>query len=383
VTSAVLGDLVTVRGGGTPRKSVPDYYGGGIPWVTPKDMKRPVIDSSRVTLTTAGVTNSPAKLVPSGSVLVVVRSGVLKHTLPVALTSAQVTLNQDMKALVPHEELDGAYLARLLKAWQPEILSWVRATTADNFPIHKLLDLKIDLPALPEQRRIAAILDQADVLRAKRRQVLAHVDTLKQSIFRDMFGTESWDATLGELADVQIGPFGSLLHQEEYITGGVPVINPMHIRDDQLCPDEKFSVIEDKASSLSLYRLRQGDIVLGRRGEMGRAAIATFEHEGMLCGTGSLILRPREVDSTFLHAVVTSPRMKAHLERNSLGATLPNLNATIVKAAPAPRPLRHIQASFADKVAACTGLWNTTRRTLAADDVLFASLQCRAFRGEL
>lgn len=244
-------------------------------------------------------------------------------------------------------------------------------------------ELAIPLPPLPEQRRIAAILDHADALRAKRRQVLAHLDALTQSIFHDMFGNELWAATLGELADVQIGPFGSLLHQSDYVSGGVVVINPMHIRGGTLQPDPEFSVTERKASTLELYRLQSGDVVLGRRGEMARAGVAGAEHAGMLCGTGSIILRPRGVDSRFLHAVVTSPRMKEHLDRRALGATLPNLNAAIVKGSPSPRAIGEAQAMFSAAIGRVDQARADATAACAADDELFASLQYRAFRGEL
>ena len=116
---------------------------------------------------------------------------------------------------------------------------------------------------------------------------------------------------------------------------------------------------------------------------MGRAGIAGPQHVGMLCGTGSLILRPRGVDSRFLHSVVTSSRMKGHLERSSLGATLPNLNATIVKASPAPQAPADAQAEFAERLAAAEATVGSARRAANVDDHLFVSLQSRAFRGEL
>lgn len=283
--------------------------------------------------------------------------------------------------------VDRSYLKRFLKS--PRAIEYyvgkMKGSTARrrSLPPVEFNAMPIPLPPLPEQRRIAAILDHADALRAKRRQVLTHLDALTQSIFNDMFGREVWNSTLGEIANVQIGPFGSLLHKEDYVSGGVPVINPMHIRDGQLQPDDAFSVTETKAASLSLYRLREADVVLGRRGEMGRAGVAGAQHVGMLCGTGSLILRPRGMDSRFLHTVVTSPRMKAHLERSSLGATLPNLNATIVKTSPVPRAPDQAQAAFAEALRAVDESRSGARRAAARDDELFASLQSRAFRGEL
>ncbi|MEI2672377.1 MAG: restriction endonuclease subunit S [Marmoricola sp.] len=279
--------------------------------------------------------------------------------------------------------LDRAYLARFMPLALKTIEDATPFVTVKHLSAKALNAIQVPLPPLPEQRRIAAILDQADALRAKRRQVLTHLDSLTKSIFNDMFGAACWDSTLVDIADVQIGPFGSLLHREDYVSDGVPVINPMHIRDGQLQPDGEFSVSENKAASLSTYRLCQGDVVLGRRGEMGRAGIAGPQHVGMLCGTGSLILRPRGVDSRFLHSVVTSSRMKGHLERSSLGATLPNLNATIVKASPAPQAPADAQAEFAERLAAAEATVGSARRAANVDDHLFVSLQSRAFRGEL
>ncbi len=302
---------------------------------------------------------------------------------PPALDGA--TASTGFTVLRPSRKVVGRYLFHWVR-YDAFVADMVRKATGASYPAVSdriVKDSLLPLPSLDKQRRIAAILDQADALRAKRRRALAHLDDLSQSIFEDMFRFDEWDSQLADLAEVQIGPFGSLLHQEDYVSGGVAVINPMHIRDGQLKPDLGFSVSEAKASSLSHYRLRCGDLVLGRRGEMGRAGIAGGEHEGMLCGTGSLILRPREVDSRFLHAVVTSPRMKAHLERNALGATLPNLNSGIVKASPVPSTNADLQALFTRKLTAVSGAVTVARKNQESIDELFVSLQFRAFRGDL
>lgn len=292
----------------------------------------------------------------------------------------------EFHVLRPGPELDDRYLLHFLR--QPTVrrageMRMTGSAGQKRVPVQFLQALEIPVTNIADQRRIAAILDHADALRAKRRQVLTHLDALPQSIFNDMFRDEAWDLTLSDLADIQIGPFGSLLHRADYIAGGVSVINPTHIREGRLQPDSEFSIDEEKAASLGLYRLREGDLVLGRRGEMGRAGIAGHHHVGMLCGTGSLILRPRAVSSPFLHSVVTSPRMRSHLERSSLGATLPNLNASIVKSSPAPNAPATVQAEFAQRLDSLGKVVASARAASAADDELFASLQSRAFRGEL
>ena len=90
-----------IFGGGTPSKSHPEYFTGSIPWVSPKDMKSLVINDSIDHITEKAIAHSTTNLVPANSVLMVIRSGILKHTLPVAVNSLPVTINQDMKAFVP------------------------------------------------------------------------------------------------------------------------------------------------------------------------------------------------------------------------------------------------------------------------------------------
>lgn len=166
-----LSELCSVHGGGTPTRTNPNFYGADIPWVTPKDMKTWSITGSQVGLTELGLRSGAAKLIPENAILIVIRSGVLKHTLPVAVTRVPVSVNQDMKALVCGPEVDVEYLARYIKWKTPEILQWVRATTADNFSINTLKELPVPLPPLPEQRHIATILDtSSQILDARKPQ---------------------------------------------------------------------------------------------------------------------------------------------------------------------------------------------------------------------
>ncbi|MEV6338715.1 restriction endonuclease subunit S [Nocardia vinacea] len=138
-------------------------------------------------------------------------------------------------------------------------------------------------------------------------------------------------ASLGDVVDVRIGPFGSLLHKEDYTEDGVPLVNPMHIDRGSIVSDRRHSVKEEKAAELAGYRMLPGDVVLGRRGEMGRCAVVQPAESGFLCGTGSLFLRPDErVSPEFLAKLMSSPDMVRLLERESLGTTMPNLNRTIV-----------------------------------------------------
>ena len=103
---ASLKEIADICGGGTPSKARPEFYQGSIPWVSPKDFKGGEIGDSEDHITEEAIRNSAAKLIPAGSVLVVVRSGVLKHRLPVALTRVSVAVNQDVKAFICGPSLD-------------------------------------------------------------------------------------------------------------------------------------------------------------------------------------------------------------------------------------------------------------------------------------
>ena len=113
----------TWSGGGTPSKANPDFWDNGeIPWVSPKDMKTSELNDSQDKITAKAVEASPAKLVPAGSVLMVVRSGILAHTFPVAIAKIDVTLNQDMKAITPKPGIRPEFLAHQLRALSTLIL---------------------------------------------------------------------------------------------------------------------------------------------------------------------------------------------------------------------------------------------------------------------
>ena len=261
-----------------------------------------------------------------------------------------------------------------------------------SFNISSFKKLQIPLPPLDEQKRIAGILDAADALRAKRREALAQLDTLLQSTFLDMFGdpvTNPMGWEVRELKEtksrVQIGPFGSLLHKEDYIVGGVPLVNPMHIVSGQIHVGNEQTVSEQKAATLSNYRLQTGDVVMGRRGEMGRCAIVSDTEAGMLCGTGSLFLRPHpdELSSLFLARTFSSESMKRLLEGLSQGVTMPNLNRTMIEGLKVGLPPLDLQHRFAAIVESVEQQKARQRAHLAELDTLFASLQSRAFRGDL
>ncbi|HTF65088.1 MAG TPA: restriction endonuclease subunit S [Edaphobacter sp.] len=133
------------------------------------------------------------------------------------------------------------------------------------------------------------------------------------------------------LVELQTGPFGSSLHQSDYQKGGIPVINPASIKHERIVPIDRMAVGPATLKRLATFKLRAGDIVMARRGEMGRCAVVTSREEGWLCGTGSLILRlPSCVCARFFVVLIGSPFVREYLGGSAVGATMQNLNQSIL-----------------------------------------------------
>ncbi|HHQ4750594.1 TPA: restriction endonuclease subunit S [Aeromonas veronii] len=144
---------------------------------------------------------------------------------------------------------------------------------------------------------------------------------------------EDWKLEkLGMHVAFRTGPFGSALHKSDYVDGGIPIINPMQIIDGKLEPTYSMAVSDEAAKKLADFRLSAGDIVIGRRGDMGRCAVVSNNENGWLCGTGSMIIRVRpSCDALFLQRLLSSPSVISEIENASAGSTMINLNQSTLR----------------------------------------------------
>jgi type I restriction enzyme S subunit len=154
-----------------------------------------------------------------------------------------------------------------------------------------------------------------------------------------------WEvAQLGKHAKFKTGPFGSALHQSDYVDNGVPVVNPMQILDGKILATTAMSITEAAARKLSDFRLSEGDVIIGRRGEMGRCAFVRREEHGWLCGTGSMIIRTESsLNSQFIQRVLASPPIVAQIQNASVGTTMVNLNQSTLANLVLPIPPTKIE----------------------------------------
>ena len=152
---------------------------------------------------------------------------------------------------------------------------------------------------------------------------------------------ESWKwVRFSELMNsMSTGPFGSMLHKSDYVSNGIPLVNPANIINGCIIASDKMMVSEETVKRLESYVLQTGMIVMGRRGEMGRCAVVGEKENGWLCGTGSFFMMPSTcmfVD--YLSMFFTTPYAKAYLSGASVGTTMSNLNHKILSSMPVPIP---------------------------------------------
>jgi type I restriction enzyme S subunit len=271
--------------------------------------------------------------------------------------SSRVLLNQRVGRfrVLSHENLDYGYLKYFLNSprFQGKVKDTAAGAAQPNISGKQIEAIPIPLPPLPIPKKIAAVLEKADELRKKRQEQIKRLDDLLQATFLDMFGDpvtnpKGWEtAKICDFAEVKIGPFGSLLHVEDYIEDGVPLINPSHIVDGEINPDPKLSLTAKKFEELSAYALLKNDVVIGRRGEIGRCAVV--RKEPFFCGTGSMLIRTKNsLLPDILQNILSSSQVREKLTNEAVGVTMKNLNAGIIKNLVVPLPPTNLQKHFLD-----------------------------------
>lgn len=273
-------------------------------------------------------------LFPAGTV-VFAKSGMSCMTGNVYVLPKPCYVVSHLACVIPNGKY-ASYLKHYFRFNRPNRL--IENPSFPSIKLSRIQGIELRLPSPEKGVRQVQALERIESQIGQARALLIYLNSLVKSRFIEMFGdpcdpgSSSAKNRIDSFCELRIGPFGSALHKEDYITGGHPLVNPSHIIGGAIRPDENLTIDDGKYESLAAYHLLPGDVVLGRRGEIGRCAVV--KTDGLICGTGSMIIQPgQKVRSDYLQRVVSFPSFSHALEANAVGATTKNFNAKIVGSA--------------------------------------------------
>jgi type I restriction enzyme S subunit len=387
-----LGRCGRVLGGGTPSKDNPAYWNGEIPWVTAKEMWNHEVLDSKLKITELGLKASPTKLIPANSVLFVVRGSILFKRVPVAVNRVVCTINQDMKAIVPDDDILGDYLALMMKAANDELKALVgtAGNSAGKLETEKWSAVEIPIPPLTEQRRlvarIEALTDRLEQARQARLAAFSEAASVFQRMLANEFAgevTEYWDKIPAErLFDMVSGQASPLDTRYSHL----PYLGPEHVESGTgRIIGEQLSVAELSMKSGKYYFTPEHVVYSKIRPALRKVCLPDFAG---LCSADMYALKPNldNVTPEFLHYLLLAPAFSSYAVEQSDRNAMPKINRKalfgfrfrVPKKSEQKRIVR-LLTSLQAKLTELQRLQAETETKLAA---FTPALLAKAFRGE-
>jgi type I restriction enzyme S subunit len=378
-----------IVGGSTPKTSVADYWDGDILWATPKDLSGldgAFISETPRKLTKAGLDSCAASILPAGSVLFSSRAPI-GH---VAINTAPMATNQGFKSFIPKGDLvHPKFLYWWLRLNRAYLENLGNGATFKEVSKTVVSGIEIPLPPLADQRDIAEILDRGEALRVRRRAALAHLDELIQSIFVALLG-DPWTnpnrvkrATLSQVT-TRITDGTHLTPQ--FIDRGVPFIFVKNIENGEIdFRTDKFITEDEHGALYKRCPIEPGDVLYTIVGATyGQAApVGAFTKFAFQRHIAHLKPDTSKILPEFLSIVMQLPFVKTQADRWARGAAQPTINLKELRGFEVLVPCFELQKHFVRHAASIQKLKSSYRSSMSEMDALFASLQQRAFRGEL
>lgn len=388
-----LGDVCDTGSGGTPSRGNGAYYGGGIPWVKSGELLSDVITSTEETISEEGLKKSSAKLLDPGCILLAMYGASIGKTATLGIRAAT---NQAVCNIRPKDDrISTDFIRIFLEYLKPSLIRRGAGGAQPNISQNIIRDTEIPLPPLDEQRRIAGILDAADALRRRRREALALLDTLPGAIFAEMFG----DRLYGPEQATDTVPLAEVAHIQSGITKGrrlksgekteeTAYLAVANVQDKRL-DLSNVKMIEATEKERERYALAVGDLLLTEGGDpdkLGRGTVWNDEIPGAI--HQNHIFRVRVTDETvqpiFLSHLLSSPYGRGYFLRMAKQTTgIASINKTQLSGFPAILPDECEQIEFVQRLKSYQDQKERNISHLGEVDGLFASLQSRAFAGEL
>lgn len=391
-TPVPIGELCEFLNGGTPSKANVDFWNGDIPWITSAEINDGEVAPPRFKITQDAIDESSTRLVPAGTLLLVIRTGVGK----VGIAPYDLTFNQDINAVLPDpKRLDKQYLRRFLESQGDHFEKFSRGATVKGITREHLGRLAISIPfpddphrSLAEQKRIAAILDKADAIRRRRQEAARLADTLSWACFHWHFGDPAHSSCKHPrrpLEDVVAAVIDCPHSTPRWERSGVIALRTSNLGMGTWNWDDTRYVTEDEYVERSQRgELEAGDVVLSREGTVGVAAIVE-RGQRMCMGQRLVQVKP---DATALRSEVLLYQLLYSLapdriSRLMAGSTSKHLNVKDLRQLPVIVPPKPLQDKFAAELSAVRGIQTCHQQQHDDSALMFNSLVQRAFRGEL
>lgn len=383
--------------GGTPSKANASFWNGNIPWISSKSLKSFDLSDSEDRITQAAVENGTA-FVPTGTVMFVVRGMSLANEFRVGVTTRPVAFNQDLRAIVPAKDIDGRFLTHYLKSNQRSIIGLANNAShgTKRLPTELIEAVMVPVPPLPEQRRIASILDKADAIRRKREEGIRLTEDLLRSTFLEMFGDPETNPKGWELQ-----PLAAVVSEME---GGKSIL-----ADTEESAATRYRVLKVSAVTWADYRpheskpvpaeydpppahiVKQGDLLFSRANttELVGATVYVFDTPPNHLLPDKLwrfVWRDdRPMDPQYVRMLFMTAAIKRELGKRATGTSgsMKNISKAKLMTIRIPVPPVDLQRAFGTFALAQHKALTARREGAEATAALFGSLVQRAFRGEL
>lgn len=386
-----IGTVCKVVGGSTPRTTVANYWDGDIPWLTPDDLSRDhsqYVVGGRRYLTETGYTSCSTQLLPAGSVLYTSRAPIGY----VAIAQRAVCTNQGFKSFLPPPGLRSGYLYWYLRWATPMIRDLGSGTTFAEISGKVAKTIPLRLAPTAEQERIVETIEEQfsrlDEAERLLRSARVRAQILWTALLREATSGPWPRKTIGELADLSDGPFGSNLKTSHYVEQGPRVIRLQNIGDG-VFRDEEAHISEERFTLLKRHAVEAGDLVVASLGaDAPRACLIPAGVGPAIVKADCVRVRPNtNVDSTYLMWVLNSPSTRKQAQLRIRGIGRPRLGLGGIRDLEVPVPplecQRQLAAGIRKSMVVVHELEAAVDDALTRSDLLRRSILQRAFAGRL
>jgi type I restriction enzyme S subunit len=336
-----LKSLCQIKHGGTPSKANPEFWKGEIPWISPKDMKSSFLCDANDHVSADAIDNSSASIVPENSILIVVRSGILAHSLPVARVGKPLTFNQDIKAVIPNQEkIDPEYLYWFLRANERLVLlqGVKKGATVHSVQSGFIENLSVPIISRVLQRRIVDILSRAEGIVRLRREAQKKAAEIIPALFVDMFGDPSTNPRGWPLR--KVSDFVTRFEGGKNIQAGSESGSDYRILKVSAVTSGKYRESESKPAPDGYqapvsHFIKSGDMLFSRANteELVGATAIVHQTNGKTLLPDKLwrFIWSEPVEPQYMHALFQSARVRRELGKLSSGTSASMRNISQVK----------------------------------------------------